>query len=94
MLVPFVPVLIALLAVGLVLLVAVGLRVRVAVRRFDLVRGAFDSHVAERTGLLKARSAALGVAVTDLRPPRIGHRSVRSAPRTIDGSVEREDHRA
>lgn len=94
MLVPFVPILAALLGVGLVLLIVVALRVRVSLRRFALVRGAFDSYVAERTGLLKARSAAIGVAVTDLRPPRIGYRSARSAPRTINGSVEREDHRA
>ena len=92
---PFVPILIALLALGVVVLLAVGLRVRGSLRRFALVRGSWESYLADRTGLLRARSAALGVAVSEVgKHPDFGRRSRRSAPRTINGSVEREDHRA
>jgi hypothetical protein len=62
--VPFVPVLIGLLAVGLVLLASVGLRVRGSVRRFGQARRLLDGYVADRGGMLRARSAALGVAVS------------------------------
>ncbi len=73
MAVPFVPILVGLLAVGLLLLVLVGLRVRGSLKRFGLVRGASDSYLADRAGLLKARSAALGVAVSERRQhPELG----------------------
>jgi hypothetical protein len=71
--VPFVPILVGLLAVGLLLLVLIGLRVRGSVRRFGLVRGALDSYLADRAGLLKARSAALGVAFEERKQhPELG----------------------
>jgi hypothetical protein len=93
--VPFVPILIALLAVGVIVLAAVGLRVRGSLRRFALVRGSLDSYLTDRSGLLRARSAALGVALSEVgKLPDFGRRSVTTAPRTINGSVEREDHRA
>lgn len=70
---PFVPILVGLLAVGLLLLVLLGLRVRRSLRRFGLVQGALESHLADRTGLLKARSAALGVAISARRQhPELG----------------------
>lgn len=67
--VPFVPILSALVAVGLLVLLVVALRVRGSVRRFALVRGSWDSYLDNRTGLLRARSAALGVAISEMRTP-------------------------
>ena len=70
---PFVPILAGLLAVGLLLLVLLGLRVRGSLKRFRLVGGAWDSYLTDRAGLLKARSAALGVAVAERRQhPELG----------------------
>ncbi|HEY1571639.1 MAG TPA: bacteriophage holin [Pseudonocardiaceae bacterium] len=65
---PFVPILIGLLAVGLVLLILVGLRIRGSVRRFGQARRALDGYVADRGGMVRARSAALGVAVSTRGP--------------------------
>lgn len=62
--VPFLPILIGLLAVGLILLTLAGLRVRRSVRRYGQARRALDGYVADRGGMLRARSAALGVAVS------------------------------
>jgi hypothetical protein len=90
----FVGILIGLLVVGVLVLTTVGLRVRGSVVRFGEVRGAMVGHVADRSGLLRARSAALGVAVSDLRPPPFGNRSSVGGPRTIGNSKEREDNRA
>lgn len=92
--VPFLPILIGLLALGLILLALVGLRTLGSVRRYRVVRGSTRSLVADRTGLLRARSAALGVAMSDLRQYPFGHVSPRVLPRTIVSSKEREDHRA
>jgi hypothetical protein len=92
--VPFVPILIGLLALALIILGLVGLRVRGSVRRFRMARGSTRTLVADRSGLLRARSAALGVALSDLRQHPFGHRSPAGVPRTIGSSVEREDHRA
>jgi hypothetical protein len=99
--VPFVPIVIALVAVGLILLILVGLRLRGAIRKFGIVRRLLDQRIGDGTGMLRARRAALGVAVSDLRQthrrptgPVLGHRSTTGAPRTIELSVEREDHRA
>jgi hypothetical protein len=90
----FVGILIGLLVVGVLVLAMVGLRVRGSVRRFGEVQGAVQGLVADRTGMLRARSAALGVAMSDLRPPPFGNRSTVGAPRTIRNSKEREDNRA
>jgi hypothetical protein len=92
--VPFVPILTGLLVVAVVMLALVGLRVRGSLQRFGVVRGALRDHVADRSGMLRARSAALGVAVSDLRRDLVGQGSAESAARTIVSSVEREDHRA
>jgi hypothetical protein len=92
--VPFVPILTGLLVVAVVVGALVGLRVRGSLRRFGMVRGVLREHVADRSGMLRARSAALGVAMSDLRQDLHGHRSWSGAPRTIESSVEREDHRA
>jgi len=93
-LVPFVPVLIGLLAVGVVLLVALGLRLRGSLRKFGMVRGWLADYLADRTGMLRARSAALGVAVTNLKQDQQRNRLTVAAPSTIRSSVEREDNRA
>jgi hypothetical protein len=92
--VPFVPILIGLLVLAALILVLVGLRMRGSLLRFGSVREALSDHVTDRTGMLRARSAALGVAMSDLRQDLRGHRSVAGAPRTIGSVVEREDHRA
>jgi hypothetical protein len=99
--VPFVPIVIALVAVGLILLIVLVLRLRGAVRKFGIVRSLLNQRIGDGTGMLRARSAALGVAVSDLRQdhrratgPDLGHRLTAGAPRTIELSVEREDHRA
>lgn len=91
---PFLPTLIGLLALGVIVLVAVVVRLRAALRRFGHVRGWLEDYLDDRAGLLRARSAALGVAVSNLRQQPRRNRSVEFAPRTIDTSVEREDHRA
>jgi hypothetical protein len=92
--VPFVPILIGLLAVGVLLMVALGLRVRRSLRQFGTVRGWLADYLTDRTGMLRARSAALGVAVTNLKQDQHRNRLTVAAPRTIRGSVEREDNRA
>ena len=91
---PFLPILIGLLAVGVILLAVFVLRLRGAVRRFGIVRRRLTERIGDEAGLLRARSAALGVAVSDLRQDPSGHRLAAGAPRTIELSVEREDHRA
>ncbi|HEX3648860.1 MAG TPA: hypothetical protein VHV49_10555 [Pseudonocardiaceae bacterium] len=92
---PFLPILIGLLAVGLVLFTFVGLRVRSAAVRFGRASQALDGYVADRGGMLRARSAALGVAVSTRGQHSelgIGRERALRVPST--GSVEREDHRA
>jgi hypothetical protein len=91
--VPFVPVLIGLLAVGVALLVALGLRLRSSLRRFGMVRGWLADYLTDRTGMLRARYAALGVAVTTVKQHQHRNRLTTAAPRTIRGSVEQEDNR-
>jgi hypothetical protein len=73
--VPFVPIVTGLIAIGLIVLALVGLRVVRSLRRFDQARGLSDRYLADHTGLLKARSAALGVALSDLGPLRTPDRS-------------------
>ncbi len=92
--VPFVPTLIGILAVSVIIMCALGLRIRVSLRKFGMVRGWLDDYLTDRTGMLRARRAALGVAVTNLKQDLPGNRSPAAGPRTIRDSVEREDHRA
>lgn len=54
----------ALLAAGLVLLVVLGLRLFGQLRRFRAQQHAVLSGMGERFGLLRARTAALRIAVT------------------------------
>jgi hypothetical protein len=93
-LVPFVPILIGLLALGLVVLLALALKLRGSVRRFGMVRGWLEDYLTDRSGFLRARFAALGIAVTNLRQDLHRNTLVETGPRTIDSVVEREDHRA
>lgn len=86
---PYLLLIAAPLVFGLVVLTAVGITLGRAVRRFGRVRGWLDDYLADRTGRLRARSAALGIALGDFRDGLRGDR-----PRTIDNSLEREDHRA
>ncbi|HEX4702203.1 MAG TPA: hypothetical protein VH352_08760 [Pseudonocardiaceae bacterium] len=83
-----------LVALGLILLTALGLRLRASVVRFGAVRGWLTDYLTDRTGMLRARRAALGVAVTNLKLDLLRNGLAQSAPRTINSSVEREDHRA
>jgi hypothetical protein len=92
--VPFLPILIGLLALGVVLLAALALRLRGSLRQFGVVRGWLRDYLSDRSGFLRARAAALDVAVTNLRQDLHRNRVVEVAPRTIDSVVEREDHRA
>jgi hypothetical protein len=92
--VPFVPILIGLLALGVVLLVVLALKLRGSLKRFGMVRGWLQDYLTDRSGFLRARSAALGIAVTNLRQDLHRNRLVETGPRTIDSVVEREDHRA
>lgn len=57
----------ALVLVGLALLVLVGSRAYRAVRTLSTVRGAVQAVVHNEVGLLRARKAALGVAVQQRR---------------------------
>jgi hypothetical protein len=79
-----------LLVIGFLTLAALGIHLTRSLRRFGMVRGWLGDYLAERTGRLAARSAALGVAFAEFRQDSLG----RGRPRTIDGSLERGDHRA
>lgn len=76
--------------VGLIILLVVGIRLYRAFRRFGHVRGWLTDYLDARTGMLRARSAALTVAVGEFRRDGLGH----ERPRTIVSSLEREDDRA
>lgn len=91
---PFVPILIAVLALGVLVLGALGLRLRTSLRKFGMVRGWLDDYLTDRTGMLRARHAALGVAVANLKQDVHRNRLTAAGPSTIRGSVEREDNRA
>jgi hypothetical protein len=58
---------IVLVAIGLILLVALLVRVRNALRLFGQTASAVATNTQDRTGLLRARSAAVRVAVSELR---------------------------
>jgi hypothetical protein len=90
----FVGLLSGLLALGLIILTALCLRLRTMVVRFGVVRAWLHDHLTDRTGMLRARRAALGVAVANLKLDLLRNGLVESPPRTINTSVEREDHRA
>jgi hypothetical protein len=79
-----------LLVLGILILAAVGYQLTRSLRRFSMVRGWLGDYLTERTGRLRARRAALGVAIAELRRDGPGQ----DHPRTIEGSRELEDHRA
>jgi hypothetical protein len=54
-------------AVGLLLLVLVLVRVSRDLRRFRRVAAAVNARLSDETGTLRARSAALGVAMKEMR---------------------------
>jgi hypothetical protein len=85
---------IAVLALGVIMLVALGLRLRASLVRFGMVRGWLDDYLTDRAGMLRARRAALGVAVANLKQDSHRNRLTAAGPRTIRDSVEREDNRA
>lgn len=58
---------IALVVIGLALLAAMAIRVLRVVRRFNQTMSLVATNTQERTGLLRARSAALRVALTHRR---------------------------
>jgi hypothetical protein len=62
---------IALVVVGLLVLLAVMLRMRRTVRRFAATAAAVNLRVSDGSGLLRARTAALGVAIRQRRRVRI-----------------------
>ncbi len=90
----FVPILIGLLVVVVIVAALVGVRLSGSVRRLSAARGTLRADVADRSGLLRARTAALKVAVSDSRQVPLGRRPRVGTPRTIGTSVEREDNRA
>jgi hypothetical protein len=67
-LVPYTPTL-ALIALGLIVLVATGVRVIRSLRRFASTRTLVGDRVGDSVGLLKARRAALEVAIAGRRRP-------------------------
>ncbi|WP_063741394.1 bacteriophage holin [Saccharothrix syringae] len=66
---PYLPTLV-LIAVGLVALVAVAVRVIRSLRRFRAASTLVGNRVGDGVGLLRARFAALGVALVERRPDR------------------------
>ena len=54
---------------AIVLLLFIAIRLRTALRRFGMVRGWLNDQLTDRGGMLRARSAALAIAVEDLRRP-------------------------
>jgi hypothetical protein len=67
-LVPYTPTL-ALIALGLIVLAAIGVRVIRSLRRLAAARTLVGDRVGDGVGLLKARSAALKVAFAERRRP-------------------------
>ncbi|GAA3463005.1 MULTISPECIES: bacteriophage holin [Saccharothrix] len=86
---PYLPTLL-LVAFGVIVLVVVGFRVIGSLRRFRAASTLVGDRVGDGAGLLRARLAALGVAVAERRPER----ARQGEPRVP--SVDRgrqEDHR-
>jgi len=79
-----------LVVVGVVALVVIAVRVIRSLRRFAGASSLVSDRVGDGVGLLKARSAALGVALAERRPDRArkGEPRVRSTHRG-----RQEDHR-
>jgi hypothetical protein len=69
--VPYLLILVLIVAVGIILLVFMAIRLRASLRRFGMVRGWLEDQLTDRAGMLRARSAALAIAVEDLRRPAI-----------------------
>jgi hypothetical protein len=57
------------IAAAIVLLLFIAIRLRGGLRRFGMVRGWLNDQLTDRAGMLRARSAALAIAVEDLRRP-------------------------
>lgn len=64
---PYLLILGLIIAAAIVLLLFIAIRLRGALRRFGLVRGWLNDQLTDRAGMVRARSAALAVAVEDLR---------------------------
>ncbi|HWC79261.1 MAG TPA: hypothetical protein VG756_04780 [Pseudonocardiaceae bacterium] len=79
-----------LLVIAILVLAALGIMLARALRRFGMVRGWLEDFLTARFGLIRARRAALGIAIAEFRRDGLG----RDHPRTVKGSLEREDHRA
>jgi hypothetical protein len=69
--VPYLVIIVPIIVVAIVLLLFMAIRLRGALRRFGMVRGWLNDQLADRGGMLRARSAALAVAVEDLRRPGV-----------------------
>jgi hypothetical protein len=67
--VPYLLILGLIIAAAIALLLFIAIRLREALRRFGMVRGWLNDQLTDRAGMLRARSAALAVAVEDLRRP-------------------------
>jgi hypothetical protein len=67
--VPYQLIVALIVAVGIILLLSMAIRLRAALRRFGMVRGWLADQLVDRGGMLRARSAALAIAVEDLRRP-------------------------
>lgn len=71
---------------GLIVLVVALVRMAAAVKGFGRTAGAVRSDVETRTGMLRARTAAIGVAVRDLRTRRVLSGS-ESAPEPVGSAL-------
>ncbi|MGH3435003.1 MAG: bacteriophage holin [Sciscionella sp.] len=70
-------------AAGLLLLLVLVVRLVVVLRRFTAVRSLVTAHVAGNVGLVKARSAAVRVAIAE----RGATRSARSEQPLVPGTI-------
>ncbi|HEY4458056.1 MAG TPA: bacteriophage holin [Pseudonocardiaceae bacterium] len=66
---PYLLILGLIIVAAIVLLLFIAIRLRGALRRFGMVRGWLNDQLTDRAGMLRARSAALAIAVEDLRRP-------------------------
>ncbi|HEX4221584.1 MAG TPA: bacteriophage holin [Pseudonocardiaceae bacterium] len=66
---PYLVIFVPIVVVAIVLLLFMAIRLRGALRRFGMVRGWLNDQLTDRAGMLRARSAALAIAVEDLRRP-------------------------
>lgn len=77
-------------SLGVVLLAVLLIRTLMVMRKFNRARTTVQTEIADGTGLLKARSAALLVAIRDRCNPRVGSDT---NPRSINAQGRQEDHR-